>query len=44
MQLVGYPNVFVLGKLAEIRDIKGNKSPATAQAACQQSPCTARNI
>jgi NADH dehydrogenase len=44
LQLAGYPNVFVLGELAEIRDIKGNKSPATAQAAYQQAPCAARNI
>jgi len=44
LQLAGYPNVFVLGDLAEIRDIKGNESPATAQAAFQQAPSAARNI
>ncbi|MFM2060716.1 MAG: hypothetical protein RLZZ507_386 [Cyanobacteriota bacterium] len=44
LQLAEYTNVFVLGDLAEIRDIKGNKSPATAQAAFQQAPCAARNI
>lgn len=44
LQLAEYPNVFVLGDLAEIRDIKGKKSPATAQAAFQQAPCAARNI
>ncbi|MTJ07678.1 NAD(P)/FAD-dependent oxidoreductase [Anabaena sp. UHCC 0204] len=44
LQLAGYPHIFVLGDLAEIRDIKGNESPTTAQAAFQQAPCTARNI
>ncbi|WP_016950947.1 NAD(P)/FAD-dependent oxidoreductase [Anabaena sp. PCC 7108] len=44
LQLTGYPHVFVLGDLAEIRDIKGNESPATAQAAFQQAPRAARNI
>ncbi|MEA5550498.1 FAD-dependent oxidoreductase [Anabaena cylindrica UHCC 0172] len=44
LQLAEYPNVFVLGDLAEIRDIQGNESPATAQAAFQQAPCAARNI
>ncbi len=44
LQLAGYPNVFVLGDLAEIRDVKGNESPTTAQAAFQQAPCAARNI
>ncbi|MBK1986461.1 NAD(P)/FAD-dependent oxidoreductase [Sphaerospermopsis aphanizomenoides BCCUSP55] len=44
LQLAGYPDVFVLGDLAEIRDVKGNESPATAQAAFQQAPCAARNI
>ncbi|MGM3304674.1 NAD(P)/FAD-dependent oxidoreductase [Anabaena sp. WFMT] len=44
LQLAGYPNVFVLGDLAEIRDIQGNQTPATAQAAFQQAPCAARNI
>ncbi len=44
LQLAGYPNVFVLGDLAEIRDIEGNRSPAKAQATFQQAPCAARNI
>ncbi|MBD2628439.1 NAD(P)/FAD-dependent oxidoreductase [Trichormus variabilis] len=44
LQLAGYPNVFVLGDLAEIRDAQGNETPATAQAAFQQAPCAARNI
>jgi demethylphylloquinone reductase len=44
LQLAEYSNVFVLGDLAEIRDIKGKVSPATAQAAFQQAPCAAKNI
>lgn len=44
LQLAEYPNIFVLGDLAEIRDVKGNTSPATAQAAFQQAPLTAYNI
>jgi NADH:ubiquinone reductase (non-electrogenic) len=44
LQLAEYPNIFVLGDLAEIKDVKGNTSPATAQAAFQQAPLTAYNI
>lgn len=44
LQLVDYPNVFVLGDLADIRDPQGNQAPATAQAAFQQAPHTARNL
>ncbi|WP_353930407.1 NAD(P)/FAD-dependent oxidoreductase [Okeanomitos corallinicola TIOX110] len=44
LQIAEYPEVFVLGDLAEIRDKKGKISPTTAQAAFQQAPRAAKNI
>ncbi|QLE56271.1 NAD(P)/FAD-dependent oxidoreductase [Nostoc sp. TCL26-01] len=44
LQLVEYPNVLVLGDLADIRDHRGNPIPATAQVAFQQAPHAARNL
>jgi NADH dehydrogenase len=44
LQVATYPEVFVLGDLAEIRDKTGKISPTTAQAAFQQDPRAARNI
>ena len=44
LQLVDYPEVFALGDLAESRDARDFRVPATAQAAWQQADCAARNI
>jgi NADH dehydrogenase len=44
LQLVDHPDVFVLGDVAEIRDISGQRVPAVAQAAFQQAPHTANNL
>ncbi len=44
LQLVGYPEVFALGDLADISDARGKKVPATAQAAFQQASCAACNL
>lgn len=43
LQLIDYPEVFVLGDIAEIRSSK-TRVPATAQAAYQQASCVAKNI
>ncbi|NET00660.1 MAG: NAD(P)/FAD-dependent oxidoreductase [Sphaerospermopsis sp. SIO1G2] len=44
LQMPTYPEVFVLGDLAEIRNKKGKILPTTAQAAFQQAPNVAKNI
>lgn len=44
LQIAEYPEVFVLGDIAEIRYKTGKISPTTAQAAFQQAPRTAKNI
>lgn len=44
LQLVGYPEVFALGDLADIQNARGRGVPATAQAAYQQADCAARNL
>jgi demethylphylloquinone reductase len=44
LQLVNHPEVFALGDVAAIRDIRGESVPATAQAAVQQAKCVAINI
>jgi NADH:ubiquinone reductase (non-electrogenic) len=44
LQSPDYPEVFVLGDLAEITDAAGQRVPATAQAAYQQACCAAKNL
>ncbi|MDY6782679.1 MAG: NAD(P)/FAD-dependent oxidoreductase [Cyanobacteriota bacterium] len=44
LQSVDYPEVFVLGDLAETIDAAGQRVPATAQAAYQQASCAAKNL
>ncbi|MGL5083046.1 MAG: NAD(P)/FAD-dependent oxidoreductase [Microcoleaceae cyanobacterium] len=44
LQLVDYPEVFAVGDLADIRNHRGQKIPATAQAAFQQGSAVARNL
>ncbi|HEY9647428.1 MAG TPA: FAD-dependent oxidoreductase, partial [Chroococcidiopsis sp.] len=44
LQLVDYPNVYVLGDNADLRNGKGVSVPATAQVAYQQASCAAANL
>lgn len=44
LQLTDHPKVFALGDVADIRDARGKRVPATAQAAYQQADCAAWNL
>jgi demethylphylloquinone reductase len=44
LQLQGYPEVFVLGDLADVRNARGQQVPATAQVAYQQADHAAKNL
>jgi NADH dehydrogenase len=44
LQLQGYPEVFVLGDLADVRNPRGQQVPATAQVAYQQADRAAENL
>jgi len=44
LQLQGYPEVFVLGDLADVRNAQGQPVPATAQVAYQQADHAAKNL
>ncbi len=44
LQAQDYPNIYVVGDVADCRDVKGQQIPATAQAAIQQADYCAWNI
>lgn len=44
LQAIDHPNIYVLGDVADCQDITGQKVPATAQVAIQQSDYCAWNI
>lgn len=44
LQAIDYPNIFVLGDLADCHDANGQRIPGTAQAAIQQADYAAWNI